>query len=158
MAMNLFVRLFYVHHNFRNAAFQNNFQPQRSCAVVYAPEGKYFLRSPARLWLVLCAAAMKNRTMLILLIVLPVLAASWAWLRPRDAQFYFDRGVERFEYEDEDGNGRNIDGALAGFNRVIRLNPKFSAAYRRRGQIVEVNGDPCPTGRQGCAPPSRFAG
>jgi tetratricopeptide (TPR) repeat protein len=53
---------------------------------------------------------------------------------PRDAEYYYNRGEERLWAQDEDSES-DIDGALADFNRAIRLNPAFAAAYERRAYL-----------------------
>ena len=83
---------------------------------------------------------MKKRTVYLLLICVPGLVAVLWFCWPRDAEYYFNRGEERFAYQDEDGND-DLPGALTDFNRVIRLHPQFAAAYTYRGRIKEINGD-----------------
>jgi tetratricopeptide (TPR) repeat protein len=60
-------------------------------------------------------------------------------LWPRDADYYYNRGVERLQPVDEDTGG-DLDGALADFNRAIRLRPNFAAAYERRAYVKSCVG------------------
>jgi len=83
---------------------------------------------------------MKAKRIFVPLACLSVLASLGVWCWPRDAEYYFNRGQERFDYQDEDGNG-DLRGALADFNRVIRRKPKFAAAYLYRGRVKEAEGD-----------------
>jgi tetratricopeptide (TPR) repeat protein len=84
---------------------------------------------------------MSKRTVLKLLACLLGLTVALVWLWPHDAEYYFNRGRERFAYQDEDGHD-DMDRALADFNRAIKLNPEFAAAFGYRGRVRGTKGDP----------------
>src|SRR5262245_24641859 len=63
-------------------------------------------------------------------------------LWPRDAQYYYNRGVDRLQADaDDEDSGSDLDGALADFSRAIRLNPNFAAAYERRAFVKSMMAD-----------------
>src|SRR3954464_12909195 len=51
-----------------------------------------------------------------------------------DAASYYERGIER-------SRQREYDQAIADFDQVIRLNPKFAEAYFSRGNARHRKGD-----------------
>lgn len=78
--------------------------------------------------------AMKKRTVCLLLICLSALAAALWFCKPRDAEYYYERGLGKLEPYDEDGDV-DTDGALADFNHAISLSSQFASAYRERAGL-----------------------
>lgn len=65
----------------------------------------------------------------------PILGALTAVCQaPQAASDYWDRGRARYE-------GGDVDGAIADFDRAIRLDPRFSAAYATRAAARRRKGD-----------------
>jgi len=88
---------------------------------------------------------MKKRIVAILLVCMLGLAAYLLWplahdAESHDAKYYFDRAWERLP--GHDNTPGDPEGAIADFNRAIKLNPKLAAAYAGRAIAKEIMADP----------------